>query len=121
MHLNLNNTISAAGLTTPALYVEAESALLITFGLGIGSGSKQVTDLIKNAGISSRIGTWSPSNRRLVNINHLIQLLDPQDITVLSRNHPGSVQIPGKTLIQDLIHQGAFPGSGHTGHTSHHP
>ena len=57
VHLNLDDSITAAGLTSAALHIKAEAAFLIALGLGISSGSKQVTDLIKDSCVGGRIGS----------------------------------------------------------------
>ena len=119
MHLNLDDSISAAGFAPSTLDIKAETSFLIAFGLGICSCRKKITDLIKNASISCRIGTWCSSNRRLVNINYLIQPINSQDIVMLSGNHPGTVQISRQSLIENLIDQGTLTRTGNTGDTGH--
>ena len=41
VHLDLKNTVTAAGLTSSAFYIEAESAFFIASGLGIRGGCKK--------------------------------------------------------------------------------
>ena len=72
MHLNLDDTVTAAGFASSAFHVEAETALAVSLRLGIRCGSKQVTDHIEHTGVGSRIGTRGTPDRRLVNVDDLI-------------------------------------------------
>ena len=72
MHLNLNDTVTGAGLAPSALYIKAETAFIISSGLGVRGGCKKVTNQVKCTGIGRRIGSGCPSNRGLVNGNDLI-------------------------------------------------
>ena len=105
VHLYFNDSVTAAGFTSAALHIEAEPSFFITPCLGILCGSKQIPYHIKYAGISSRIGTGRTPDRGLINIDHLIQLLYAFNAFVLPGNGPRPVQIPGQSLIQDLIHK----------------
>ena len=86
MHFNLDNAVAATGFTASALNVEAESSLFIAFRFCIRSRCEQIADHIKYACIGRRIGTGRPPNRRLVDRNDLIQLLDAVDARMFSRN-----------------------------------
>ena len=61
--INFDNTVTAACLTSSALYIKTESSFLISFCLGICCCCKKISDLVKYPGISRRIGTWSTANR----------------------------------------------------------
>ena len=105
MHLDLDDSIAAAGFAATAFHIKTEAPLLISLRLGICSCCEQITDLVKNTGISCRIGTGCSSDRRLINIDHLVQLINPENIIMFTRNYPGTVQIPCQSLIKDLIDQ----------------
>ena len=91
MHLYLDNAIPAAGLAAAAFYIEAEPSLAVALGLGIRGGGKQIPDLVKYSRISSRIGTGRAPYGRLVDGDHLIQLLQTRNSLMLSRNTSGTV------------------------------
>ena len=120
MHLDLDDSVTAAGLAPSALDIKTETAFLVALCLGICGGCKKITDLVKNSGICGRIGTGSSSDRGLVDIDHLIQLIDTQDVIMFPGNHSGTVQVSGKSLVQDFIDQRALTGAGNTCDTGHH-
>ena len=91
MHLNLNDTVTRTCLTTAALHIKAESSFLIASLLGIYGRRKQVTDHVKHTGVSGRIGTWCPSDRGLVDVDDLIQLLHSLDALMFAWNGSGPV------------------------------
>ena len=63
VHLNLKDSVTAAGFASSALDVETESSLLISAGLGIRCRCKQITDHVKHTGVSCRIGTRRTTDR----------------------------------------------------------
>ena len=114
IHLDLQDPVTGTGLTAPAFDVKRKSSLLVASCL-----SKKRTDHIKHARRGSRIRTRGAADRRLVDGDDLVQLLLSIDPVVITRNAPGSVQIPHQMLIQDLIDQRTLSGAGYSGHTSH--
>src|SRR5699024_432792 len=99
MHLNFQDSVTAAGLAPAALYIKAESALFIASGFCIRSSGKQVPDLVKNSCISCRIRTRGTPDRGLVNIDHLVKLLYAFNTFMFAGNGPGMVQLSSKAFI----------------------
>ena len=91
MHLNLDNTITAAGFASSAFYIEAETAFLVTSCLGICCRCKKISDLVKHSCVSGRVGTGSTPDRGLVNVDDFIKLVHSQNILMFARDHPRSV------------------------------
>ena len=120
MHLDLDDAVAAAGLAAASLHIEAEPALFISPCLCVGRGSEQIPDHVKHPGIGGGIGTGSTADGRLVDVDHLIQLIDSLDSFVFPGNGSGPVQVPRKRLVKDLVHQRAFAGAGNSGHAGHH-
>ena len=91
MHLNLDDSISATRFTASALDVKAESSFFIAFRLRIRGCRKQLPDQVEYSGICRRIGSWRPSDWRLVNVDHFVQHFQSFNPLMLSRNHTGTV------------------------------
>ena len=111
VHFYLDDTVTAACLAASALYIKAEPSLSIALCLGIRRRSKQISYLVKDTGIGCRVGTGCPPDRGLVDINHLVKLLNSLDSLMFSGNTSCPVQIPCKMLIQNFIDQRAFSGT----------
>ena len=121
MHLDLNDTVAAAGLTPSAFHIEAETALLVSSCLGVGRGREQLADLIEHSCICGGIGSGRPPDGRLVDADHFVQLFLSQNFFVFSRYDPCPVQISCKCFIKHFVDQGALSGSADSGDTGHDP
>lgn len=114
--LNFNNAIAATGLASAAFHIKAEPSCFIPPHFGFLGLGKQFADSVKYPCIGGRIGTGCPSDRRLVNINDFVDMLQPFDTFMFARMHLGIfVQTAGQRLIQNFIDQRTFPGAGYTG------
>ena len=121
VHLDLDNAVSSAGLASASLDVEGKSALAVTLGLGVGSAREQRADHVKDACISRRIGPWSPSDRRLVDGDDLVQVLESVDPVVVTRDSPGAIKRFGQMLVKDLVDQRALARTRNSGDNRHDP
>ena len=75
MHLDLQNSVTVAGFTSAAFHIKAESAFLVSPGLRICCSCEQVSDHVKDTGVGCRVRPRCTTDRRLINVNNLIQLL----------------------------------------------
>ena len=121
MHLDLDDSVAAAGLAPASFYVEAEAPLLVTPGLGVRGGREQIPDLVKHPRVGGRIGPGRSSDGRLVDVDYLVQLLHAQNLLVIAGNGSGMVQRPRQALVKNLVDQGAFPGTGYAGDAGKYP
>ena len=99
MHLNLDDTIATARLTSATCNIERESSLRVTHCLCIFCVREQITDQIKDPCISCRVRTWASADRRLVDIDNLIQLVQSCDIIMLTRFYLRTIQSSRQMLI----------------------
>ena len=119
VHLNFKNSVSAACLTSSTLDIKTESSLLVSARLGIRCSSKQISDHVKHTGIRCRIWARCTSDRWLIDINDLVQLLKAQNIVMISGDTSRTVQSLCKVLVQYLICQWTLSRSGYSGNTGH--
>ena len=119
MHLDLDDAVALASLTPAALHIKAEPSRPVAPHLGFLGLGKNTPDIGKDAGIGGRVGTGGAADGRLVNADHLIHIFQPLDILMLARPPLGSVQVCRQPFIQDLIDQGGFTRTGHTGDHGH--
>ena len=103
MHLDLDDTVAGARLTAPAFFIEAETSFIVAFCLGIRRCRKQIPDQIKCPRIGRRIGTRCPSDRRLIDRDDLVKLLDALNGLMFSRNRVCAVQLLCQRFIKNLI------------------
>src|SRR5439155_11622727 len=82
VHLDLDLPVAAADLAAPALDVEREAPRLVTARsrlLGLG---EQVADDVEQPGVRRRVRPRRAPDRRLIDLDDLVELLEPQHLVV---------------------------------------
>ena len=117
VHLHLDDTVAPAGLAASAFYIEAETTRRVTPGAGLVSAGKQFPDRGEEAGIGCRIGTGGAADRALIDIHHLVEVLQALDRPERRRIPVGRIQGRCGQRIEGVVDQGRFAGSGDAGDT----
>ena len=97
VHLNGDSSIAGAILAAPALYVKAKATLLITTNLRLGSFREKCTDLVENSRIGCRVRSRCATNRRLINMNNLVELIYSSNCLMPPRYDSSTVEFIGKS------------------------
>ncbi len=121
VHLDLDRAVTGARLAAAALHVEREAARLVAPDLRLGGGGEQLPDVVEDAGVGGRVGPRRPPDRGLVDLDQLVDLVEPVDAGVPPRNHPGAVEAVGQHPREDVVHQGGLARSGHPGDRHQRP
>ena len=116
MHLDLDGPVPFADLTSSARYVEGEPARFVTAGSSFGRGGEESPDVVEHLGVGRRVGTWGPADRRLVDVDHLVDVLQAFDPLMPSRHDPRPVQLRPQSFGEDVLDQSRLPGAGHPRH-----
>ena len=116
VHLDLDDAIALTGFTTSTLHVEREPPRLISARLCLRQPRKPVANRRKGPGISRRVRTRRPTNRALIDVDHLIQMLKPLDRLARRRRLPCPIQPHGRGFEQGLNRQRRLPAAGHPCH-----
>ena len=115
VHLDLDLAVAAADLAAAALDVEREAARLVAarprlLGLGV-----QVADLVEQPDVGRRVRPRRAADRRLVDADDLVQVLEAADALVRAGPHPRAVQLVRDRLVEDLVDQRRLARAGHAG------
>ncbi|MGH9174093.1 MAG: excinuclease ABC subunit UvrA, partial [Vicinamibacterales bacterium] len=94
VHLDLDDAVALAGLAAPALHVEREAAGLIAARLGLGEPCEPVANGREGPGIGGRVRARRAADRRLVDVDDLVQIFQPLDPVMVARMLPRAVQLP---------------------------
>ncbi len=113
MHFDLNDAVAAAGLAAAALNVKTETSLLVAAGLGIRCPRKQIADHVKDTGVRRRIRARCAPDRRLIDVDDLVELVHSVDAVVCARYRAGVIELPGKCLVENFVHERALARPGH--------
>ena len=92
MHLYFYDTITLARFTSTPFDIEAKTARFVSAHSGFGGPCKEFPDMCKDAGVSTRIRTRCSSNRALIDVDNLIDVLSPQYLPMSSCRYPCIVQ-----------------------------
>ena len=117
MHLDLNESVSFAGLAASSFDIERKPSRTVALHLGICSRSEHITDHIEKSDISRRVGTRRSSNGRLVNADAFIHSVKSVNSFILSRDVVRPVQSHIQCFENNVIQKGRFPGSRYSGQT----
>ena len=115
MHLDLDQTIALAGLAAAALDVEAEPTRLISARLCFRQTGEPVTDRGEGPGIGRRVRAGRAADGALINVDDLVQMLEPLDGFAGCGGFARAVQARGGGLEQGFDGQGRFPAAGNAG------
>ncbi len=122
VHLHLDDPIPLTGLAAPPFHVEGEAARLIAARARLLSAGKQFADRGEQAGVGSRVGARGAADGALVDIHHLVQMLQPFHAAIGRRGgFGGLVQLAVSDAEQGIVDQGRLAGAGDAGDASHHP
>ncbi len=115
VHLDLDLAVAAADLAAAAFDVEAEAARLVAARprlLGLG---EELADVVEDAGVGGRVGARRAADRRLVDVDDLVDLAEPVDAVVRARAQLRLMQAVGDRVVQGLVDQGRLARAGDAG------
>ena len=84
VHLDLDDAVTLAGLAAPALDVEGEPPGLVAALVGLGQPGEPVADRRERAGVGGGVGARRAADRRLVDVDDLVEELQPLDAVVIA-------------------------------------
>ena len=107
-----------AGLAAATLDVEREPTGQVAADLGFLGLREQLADVVEDAGVGGRVGPRGSSDRALINMDHLVQVLQATDPSVQPGDDLERVDLAGQDCVEDVVDQGglaraADPGHGH--------
>ena len=121
LHLDLIVALPLAGLTPAALDVEGEPAGRITPHPSLGQAGEQLSDGGEGAGVGGRVGAGGAADGRLVDIDHLVDVLHTHQFIVCARQVSATVHDLRQFLVKDLVGQGALSRPRNPGDADQHP
>ena len=115
MHLDLDDAVALARFAATALYVEAESSGCITTRLGFRQAREPITDRAEGAGIGGRVRTRCAADRALVNVDDLVEVLQPVKAFIGLGWAGGAIQLAGQRLVECFDDERRLAAAGYAG------
>src|SRR5918912_1222373 len=114
MHLDLLDARALAGFAAAALDVEGEPAGLVAANARLRHVGKELTYRGKQAGIRGGGGPRGAADRRLVDVDDLIQVVQALNRVVLAGPLARAEEVLRHALVEDVADQGALARAGDT-------
>ncbi len=102
MHLDLDHAVALTRLAATALHIEGEAAWLVAARLGFGQAGEPVADRAEGTGIGRRVGARRAADGRLVDIDDLVEMVQPFEALIGGRGLRGTIQLAGQRLVERL-------------------
>ena len=116
VHLDLDRPVALARLAAAAAHVEREAARLVAAHLRLGRERVELADVREEVDVGRRVRARRAPDRLLVDVDHLVEDLDPLDRVVVARLDAHLVQPVRERLVDDLVHEGRLAGAGDARH-----
>jgi len=105
LHFNTQLPLPLAGLAATTVYIEGETPWFVPAHLALRHFGEQGADMVKQTSVSRWVGARRAPDGRLVDVDDLVQVLQPFDAVVGSGLGAGAVQLVRQFLVQDIHHQ----------------
>src|SRR5580765_2989108 len=100
MHLDLDDAVALAGPATPALDAEGEAPRLVAARLALGQPCEPLADRREGAGIGRRVRARRAADRRLVDVDDLVDVLEPLNTVVRGGRQRGAVELARHRAVE---------------------
>ncbi len=121
MHLHLDHAVALARLAAPALHVEGEAPRAVAARARFGHAREQVADRREESRVGGRVGARRAADRALVDVDHLVEEVEPLDGVVVGGLGGGAVQMMRDGVIERVVDERRFPRAGESGDADEQP
>src|SRR4029079_3124389 len=115
VHLDLDDAVPLAGLAAAALDVKGEAPRLVAARLALGQACEPFADRREGAGIGRRVRTRRAADRRLVDVDDLVDVLEPLDAVVRGGRKRGAVELACDRAVERVDEQRRLAAAGDAG------
>ena len=112
IHLQLRRSVPFAGLAAAAADVEAEPARLVSTRFRLGQLGMEPADLVEDLDVGGRVRARRPSDRRLIDGDHPVEVFQAVDPPMHARVADAAVEVAAQGLDQYVADQRAFARAG---------
>ncbi len=116
VHLDADGPVAGTGLAAPATDVEGEAPRSVAPDLRLVRLAEQPPDVVEDSRVGGRVRPRGPPDGRLVDRDHLVELLDALHPPVPSRRHPRALELGLERPEEDVVDERRLPRTGHARH-----
>src|SRR6187402_1095428 len=103
VHLYAALAVTLAGFATSALDVEAEASGLVPTLPAVWKHGEEIADGGKDASISGRVGTWCATDRGLMDLDDLVELLCSENRAMQARLFLAPVEKLCQRAVKNVV------------------
>ena len=115
IHFQAIRAVPFASLAAAAGDVEAEPARLVTAGFRFRQFREQIANIVGQFDVGGRIGARRAADRRLIDGDQFVEMLQPLDAIVNAGIADAAVEIAVQRFGQNVVHQRTFSRSADAG------
>ena len=115
VHLDLHEPVALTRLAASALHVEREAPRPVAADLRFRQLGEQLADRREQPRVRRRIRARRATDRALVDVDDLVDVLEPRDAIVRAGNHARAIEMPRERVVQDVLDQRRLARARHAG------
>ena len=115
VHLDLDGAVAGARLAAAARHVEAEPAGQVAADLRLLGLGEQLADVVEHAGVGGRVRPGRAADRRLVDVDDLVEVLDALDPLVQAGRRLRLVDLLHQRPVEDVVDERRLARARHAG------
>ena len=115
VHLDLHEAVALTRLAAAALHVEREASRPIAANLRLGQLGEELANRREESGVRRRIRARRATDRTLVDVDDLVDVLEARDARVRAGNHARAIEMPRQRAMQNVFDQRRLARAGHAG------
>src|SRR5581483_10740784 len=116
VHFYFDETVALTCLATPTLHVEGEAPGPVPANLRLRHLGEQLANRRKESRVRRGIRPWRPTDRALVDVDDLVEMLEPRDAVMLARDHACAIEMASERAMQNVLDQRRLARTRHAGH-----
>ncbi len=118
-HLHLDDAVALARFAAAARRIEGEAPGIVAALARRGRLRKHVANLREEPRVGRRVGARGLPYRALVNVNHLVDEIEPVEALVIKRLLLRVLKMPPQRRPQGVVYERGLPGARNAGHHRH--
>src|SRR6266542_1432158 len=121
VHFDLHQSVAFARLTPAALYVEREAAWSIAANFRFRHFCEQPANRREQPGVCRGIRSWRATDRALVDVNDLVEVLESGDTIMSAGNGAGAEEVACERPVKDVLDERRLARPGYAGDRDEKP
>src|SRR5437879_2268465 len=108
IHFDAAEAFARAGFAAAAFYVEAEPAGAIAALTRFRKHGKEIADRSEHTGISRRVRSRRANDRRLIDLDHFVDLIGTDDFAMRGGRFGGAIEFLRERTVKNVVDERGF-------------